>query len=167
MCHCKPADSNREHRRRHGVQPRCPSTPNLLSAGKTQICCRLLHAGPLLVQNYGAPQFLAFFASAGVASSLMAHAGRLRAAVPSGSLGMSGAVYAVVVAVATLYPKLQAQFIFLPFIPITLDVLVPGEPAKKWSMKHATAVHKCIQTQRIFLKFIPIIPDIPVQVRLQ
>eukprot|EP00891_Asterochloris_glomerata_P007226 jgi/Astpho2/7226/Aster-x1427 len=86
----------------------------------------LLSFGPLLVQNYGAPQFLAFFASAGVASSLMAHAGRLRAAVPSGSLGMSGAVYAVVVAVATLYPKLQAQFIFLPFIPITLDVLVPG-----------------------------------------
>ena len=88
----------------------------------------LSHAGPLLVHNYGAPQFLAFFASAGVASSLMAHVGRLRAAVPSGSLGMSGAVYAVVVAVATLYPKLQAQFIFLPFIPITLDVLVPGEP---------------------------------------
>ena len=103
-----------------------PSTPHILSAGRS----RLLHAGPLLVQNYGAPQFLAFFASAGVASSLMAHAGRLRAAVPSGSLGMSGAVYAVVVAVATLYPKLQAQFIFLPFIPITLDVLVPGGSAK-------------------------------------
>ena len=106
-----------------------PSTPHILSAGRSQIC-GLLHAGPLLVQNYGAPQFLAFFASAGVASSLMAHAGRLRAAVPSGSLGMSGAVYAVVVAVANLYPKLQAQFIFLPFIPITLDVLVPGGSAK-------------------------------------
>lgn len=57
-----------------------------------------------ITQVLGPEQFMAFFISAGMASSLTSYIGRLRSFKGGYSLGASGAVYACFAAVAILYP---------------------------------------------------------------
>ena len=60
------------------------------------------------VQVFGGEQFLFFFLTAGMVSSLTSYAGRLRSLKGGHSLGASGAVYACFAGMAILYPGMHA-----------------------------------------------------------
>ena len=60
------------------------------------------------MQVFGGEQFLAFFLTAGMVSSLTSYAGRLRSLKGGHSLGASGAVYACFASMAILYPGMHA-----------------------------------------------------------
>ena len=60
------------------------------------------------MQVFGGEQFLAFFLTAGMVSSLTSYAGRLRSLKGGHSLGASGAVYACFAGMAILYPGMHA-----------------------------------------------------------
>ncbi|KAK9825451.1 hypothetical protein WJX81_001933 [Elliptochloris bilobata] len=82
--------------------------------------------GNAMAQELGAEQFLAFYVSAGMASSAASLLGRLRQGSRGGwSLGASGAVYACFAASAMLYPDRKAVLIFLPDVPIAMSTLLP------------------------------------------
>ena len=68
---------------------------------------------------------MAFFVGGGLASSTLSHLARAKSRSGGASLGSSGAVYAVFAMMAHLKPQAEAYFIFLPGVPITLDVLFP------------------------------------------
>ena len=59
-------------------------------------------------QVFGGEQFLFFFLTAGMVSSLTSYAGRLRSLKGGHSLGASGAVYACFAGMAILYPGMHA-----------------------------------------------------------
>ena len=61
------------------------------------------------VQVFGGEQFLAFFLTAGMVSSLTSYAGRLRSLKGGHSLGASGAVYACFAGMAILYPGMHTH----------------------------------------------------------
>ncbi|KAJ2796314.1 hypothetical protein H4R21_004766 [Coemansia helicoidea] len=82
----------------------------------------LVSFGTSVADAMGAEHFLAFYLSAGVASSLASHLlAPLRPALILPSLGASGAVYSVIAATAMLFPDAQVALIFLPFMPFTVS----------------------------------------------
>ena len=69
------------------------------------------------MQVFGGEQFLAFFLTAGMLSSLTSYAGRLRSLKGGHSLGASGAVYACFAGMAILYPGMHVlQRLCMPLI---------------------------------------------------
>lgn len=85
----------------------------------------LISFGAEVHQHLGSSQFMAFFVGGGLASSVLSHLARAKRRPGGASLGSSGAVYAVFAMMAYLKPQAEAYFIFLPGVPITLDILFP------------------------------------------
>ncbi|GAA6001133.1 rhomboid family intramembrane serine protease [Rhodotorula paludigena] len=101
----------------------------------TTSCFLCLNHSDLLPRSTSRFEFLAFFVSAGLVSSLASHlwfsrvvAGRLLQSLPAQrvrqailpSLGASGAVYACVTLTALAYPSTSVSLIFLPFFPLPI-----------------------------------------------
>ncbi|GAA5965261.1 hypothetical protein JCM21900_006068 [Sporobolomyces salmonicolor] len=104
-------------------------------------CFAFLDYSEHLARSTSRYEFLAFFATAGLASSFVSHvwfsrivAGRLlqiastpqvrQAIVPS--LGASGAVYACLTMTALSFPESNVSLIFLPFIPLPIGAATAG-----------------------------------------
>ena len=85
----------------------------------------LISFGAGVHQQLGSNQFMAFFTGGALTSSVLSHLARAKSRPGGGSLGSSGAVYAVFAMMAYLKPEAQAYFIFLPGVPITLQTLFP------------------------------------------
>ncbi|WBW73004.1 mitochondrial rhomboid protease [Schizosaccharomyces osmophilus] len=84
---------------------------------------------PAILDVFGKNQFLAFYTSSILFSNLasLLH-NRLRYGVKAhpGSLGASGAIYAIAAATAYFFPNASVSIIFLPFIPIKIGVALLG-----------------------------------------
>ncbi|GAA5968824.1 hypothetical protein JCM11641_000746 [Rhodosporidiobolus odoratus] len=98
-------------------------------------CFKFLDYSEILPRSTSRFEFLAFFATAGLASSFASHlwfsrvvAGRLLRVLPAAqvkasmlpSLGASGAVYGCVAMTALAFPETSVSLIFLPFFPIPI-----------------------------------------------
>ncbi|EEB07994.1 rhomboid protease [Schizosaccharomyces japonicus yFS275] len=84
---------------------------------------------PSVVDVMGPNQFLAFFTTSVLASNLVSifhHRLRFGSAMTPGSLGASGAVYAIAAATSYFFPNASVSIIFLPFIPIRIGVALLG-----------------------------------------
>ncbi|KAG0313026.1 hypothetical protein BGZ99_009144 [Dissophora globulifera] len=85
-----------------------------------------LHSFAVPLHDYmGREQFLAFYLTAGIASSLASHlftVTRVPWAKIIPSLGASGALFGCVSATAYMYPDASVYIIFLPFLPIKIPV---------------------------------------------
>lgn len=86
-----------------------------------------------IVSLLGKEQFLAFYASAGVISSMMSYVCKTASGRFHPSLGASGAVMAVLAAVCTKVPDAKLSILFLPMVTFTagnaLKVLVAVDVA--------------------------------------
>jgi membrane associated rhomboid family serine protease len=76
--------------------------------------------GTMLEQTLGSRRFFIAYLSAQLAGALFFFASAFLSASHAIALGASGAVYGVMIAVATMRPK---QLVFLLFIPVTMKVL--------------------------------------------
>lgn len=82
-------------------------------------------AVPLLSEHMAQEQFVAFYTTTGVVSSLVSHlftAARVPWAKIIPSLGASGAIFGCVSATAYMQPDVSVFIIFLPFFPIKIPV---------------------------------------------
>lgn len=80
--------------------------------------------GPYLHERMGREQFLAFYLSAGMSSSIMSHLYKTIRMCPTPSLGASGAIFGLVGACAH-YPELKVSLIFLPIHSIPINQALP------------------------------------------
>nr|CAG4643271.1 EOG090X07NR [Ilyocryptus agilis] len=71
--------------------------------------------------SMGKEQFLAFYASAGVVSSLVAHVVKTASRSPGLSLGASGAIMGVLAYFCSKYPDARLQVAFVPGFTFTAD----------------------------------------------
>ncbi|XP_065224981.1 presenilin-associated rhomboid-like protein, mitochondrial [Planococcus citri] len=88
--------------------------------------CSLVHMGvnlfvlnsfmPNVVNSLGKEQFLAFYCSAGVFSSLLSYASKVALVSNTVSLGASGAIMAVLSYTCSKHPETLLSIVFLPFI---------------------------------------------------
>lgn len=84
---------------------------------------------PAIVDVFGNNQFIAFYISSILFSnvaSLLHHRLRFGTKVTPGSLGASGAIYAIAAATSYFFPNASVSIIFLPFIPIKIGVALLG-----------------------------------------
>ena len=87
----------------------------------------LVSFGRFAYNRLGNEQFHAFYLSAGIFSSYMSYMYKyLVRATMIGSLGASGAVYAVMAFAIKEYPELSVSLLFLPFIPLTGTMALLG-----------------------------------------
>lgn len=80
--------------------------------------------GPFLHERMGREQFLAFYISAGMSSSMMSHLYKSLRWDFIPSLGASGAIFGLVGACAH-YPELKVSLIFLPIHSIPISQALP------------------------------------------
>lgn len=71
---------------------------------------------PSVVNSLGKEQFLAFYCSAGVFSSLLSYVSKIMMTTNSVSLGASGAIMAVLAYTCSKHPDTLLSIVFLPFI---------------------------------------------------
>nr|CDI55753.1 integral membrane protease of the rhomboid family [Melanopsichium pennsylvanicum 4] len=106
------------------------------------VCTHINSCKPVIPEASLTPQYLTFFATAGVFAATVSHivsAIRFRRVVKltslstakqtvgrQGSLGASGAVYGALVISALAFPDAQLGIIFLPFITFPIRVGVAG-----------------------------------------
>jgi rhomboid-like protein len=82
--------------------------------------------GHTLHAALGDAQFLAFYANAGVLSSLVSHAAKVRAVNFAPSIGASGAIYGLMAATTFLNPFSRFTFILVPFFSFPAYALLPA-----------------------------------------
>lgn len=81
---------------------------------------------PTAVALMGREQFLGFYLSAGVVSSLASYMHKVATRRVAMSLGASGAILAVVAALCVQYPDAQLSIIFLPFFAFSASAALKG-----------------------------------------